>query len=61
MRIFNNLKYCHAICLKFGDRSFTSPTMIGLEAKASIYSRIKENLILICRRFSAVVAVATVN
>ena len=45
MRIFNNIKYCQAICFKFGDRSFTSLTMLGLEVKASICSTIKENLL----------------
>ena len=37
IRIFNNEKHCHAICLKFGDRSFPFLTMSGLEGKANIW------------------------
>ena len=51
MRIFNNIKYRHAICLKLGNRLFTSLTMSGHEEKAINCSEIKENLILYCRKF----------
>ena len=55
MRIFNNVKYCHAICLKLGDRSFTFLTMLGLEAKTSICYAVKDNLFLHGRKFPAFV------
>ena len=60
MRIFNNLKYRHVTCSKFGDRPFTSLAMLELEAKTSTCFRIKENLILNCRKFLAV-NVAVIN
>ena len=46
VRIFSNVKHRHEICLKFGDKFFTSLSMLGLEAKASICSAVKGNLIL---------------
>ena len=41
IKIFNNVKHRRTICLKFGDRFFTSLTMLGCEAKANICSSIK--------------------
>ena len=60
IRLFNNVKHRHAIYLKFGEIFFASLTMLGLEAKAIIYSAVKENLIICCRKFSAFV-VAVIN
>ena len=50
MRIFNNSRYCHTIYLKFEDLFFFSLAKLVLEAKASICSTIKENLLLYCQK-----------
>ena len=60
MEIFKNIKPHHAICLKFGSRFFTSLNMLWCEAKASICSAIKENLILYYCKLSAFV-VSNIN
>ena len=56
MRVIYDVKYSYAILLKFGDKFLTSLTKLVLEAKASICSTIKENLLLYCK-FSAFVVV----
>ena len=54
MRIFNNAKHHNAIVRNL-ETSFAFLTMLGLEAEASICSRIKKKLILNCCKFSAIV------
>ena len=49
MRIFNNVKHRYVICLKSGDR------FCWLEAKVSICSTVKENILLYCCMFLAFV------
>ena len=46
MRLMYNAKHCYAICLKFVDKFLPSLTKLVLEAKASMCSTIKENLLL---------------
>ena len=52
MRIIYNVKYRYLIRMKFGDKFLTPLTKLLLEAKASIRSTIKENLLLHCLKFS---------
>ena len=57
MKIIYNVKHRYAIRMKFEDKILTFLTKLVLEAKASICSKIKENLLLNCRKFSAFVVV----
>ena len=60
MRIIYNVNFCYAILLKSGDNFLASLTKYVLEAKASICSIIKENVLLYCVKFSAIVVVARI-
>ena len=53
MRIIYNIKHCNTSGLKFGDTFLTSLAKLEFEAKASICSTVKENLLLYCRKCSA--------
>ena len=52
MRISYHITHRHAICLKFADMFLTSLTKLLLKAKTSIYSTIKEIILLPWRNFS---------
>ena len=52
MRIIYNVKHRYATCLKFRGKLITSLTKLVVRAKASICSKIKENLLLYCRNLS---------
>ena len=45
MILFNSVKHRHAICLKIGERFFTSLTMSGLPAGAIISSTTKDRFV----------------
>ena len=49
MRIIYYVKHCPAIRLKFGYKTFL--TRLMLQTIASIFSPVKENLLLHCRKF----------
>ena len=60
MGIIYNVKHRYVIRWKFGDKSLTSLTNLVLEAKTSIYSTIKKNLLQYFPEFSAFIVVAIV-
>ena len=60
MGIICNVKHCYAIRLNSGDKFLTSLTKLVLEAKASVCSTIKENLLLYCRKFSVFIIAVVV-
>ena len=60
MRIIYDVRHCYAIQLKFGDKFLTFLAKLVLEGKASVCSKIKENLLLYCRKFSAFVVVVII-
>ena len=57
MKIIYNVEQRDPIRLKFGDNFLTSLTKLYLQAKGSICSKIKENLLLYYRKFSTYVVV----
>ena len=61
MRVIYIVKHRYIIRLKFEDKFLTSLTKLALEAKASLCSTNKENLLLYCRKFSVFVVVVTIN
>ena len=58
MRIIYSVKHIHAIRLKCRNKFLTFLSKLVLEGKASIYSTIKENLLLYCREFLAFVVLS---
>ena len=59
MRIIYNVKNRYATRMIFGDKILTSPTKLMLQTKVSIYSIIKENLHLYCRKQGQMQGAAT--
>ena len=53
MRLIYSVKCRYAIRLKFRDKFLTSLTKLVLEMKSSIYSTIKENILLYLFKFLA--------
>ena len=60
MRFIYNVKHSYAIRLKFEEKFLGSLTKLVLEVKGSIYFRIKENVLLYCRKFLAFVGVVII-
>ena len=60
MTVIYNVKHRYAIHLKSGDKFLTALTKLVPYAKVRIYSTIKENLLLHCRKFSAFVVVVMI-
>ena len=61
MKIFKNVKHRHVVCVTFGDRFFTPPTMLGCETKSSFFSAIMQGRISYWRKFSSFVATVVNN
>ena len=59
VRIIRNVKHSYAARLKFGDKVFPQ-TKIIFDAKPSVCSTIKDNLVLFCRKFSAFAVVVII-
>ena len=60
MRIIYSVKHYNAIGLKFGGKVLAFLTQLVLDAKTSICSKIKESLLLYCRKFSAFVVLVMI-
>ena len=60
MTIIFNLKQRYSIHLKFEDKFLTSLTKLLLEAKASIGSAIKENVLLYCLKISSFIVIVII-
>ena len=60
IRVIYNVRHGYAIHLKLGDKFLTFLTKQVIAGKTSICSTIKENLLLYCRKFSALVVVVII-